>query len=170
MLEAFLMKKNILVLLFQTVTGTLNLINCWVCHPPIRLLSSDHRLIVISFNFTEKSIGNSKGCPSSYTLHAKHLSLLPHAYPHVFRSLHSGTLWGRLLVDWTIGTVWNDCLLSVLCKQGLDSIIQTEFGNSRAAIWLGGHVGTQVDCVSQVDVGPPKNVDSFTFECLTEHH
>lgn len=110
------MKKNVLVLLFQTLRGTLNLIDYWVCHPPIRLLRSIHHLIVIPFNFTEKSTGNSKVCPSSCTFHAKHLPLPPHVYPHVFHSLHSDIPWGRLLVAWPTGTMCTDCLRSVLWK------------------------------------------------------
>lgn len=124
------MKENALVQLFQTVSGTLNLIDCWVCSLPLD--SYDRHLIVLPLNLIEKSIWNSRSWLQLLYLPCKTAVSSSWCLPHLNSIAFTQILWGRLLVAWTNGTVCMDCSHWVLSKSRIIISCSNWTGNPKA--------------------------------------
>ena len=142
-----------LVQLFQTVAGTLNSIDCWVCQTPLE--GCDSYLIVIPLNLTDRSIGNSRAWPPAFLPSCKTSVntswCLPHPHTIAFtqRSCGADYWWPAQMGQFRL-----TAFINPFQKQGLGSIVGIELGTLRTTTWMGGHVGTQVDSASQTDIGP----------------
>lgn len=125
------MKENALVQLFQTVSGTLNLIDCWVCSLPLD--SYDLHLIVIPLNLIEKSIQNSRSWLQLLYFPCKTVVnsswYLPHFNSIAFRQI----LWADYWWPGQMGQFVQTALIYSFQNQGLESIILTELGTCHLA-------------------------------------
>lgn len=124
-LKAFLPKEIALARLSQIVANALNITDCWTyCCPPN---GSDHDLMTISLNLTEKFLGTIRDDPSFFATHTPPDDLPTLRCNHSVRQTNVTSLLGR-----TNRTEWSDYPQVVPLKIRTGLNYWNLFGNPKA--------------------------------------